>query len=66
MFIKPSKDMSATTAPLLLTQPVEAPAVQSVESELTDGPAPERLTPDDVSKMFKEITKLVYGARQKA
>ena len=66
MFIKPSKDMSATTAPLLLTQPVEAPAVQSVEAELTDGPAPERPTHDDVSKMVKEITQRVYGATQQS
>jgi hypothetical protein len=66
MFVKPSEDMSPKTAPLLLTQPIETPAAQSVDAELTAGPAPERLTPEAVSKMFKEVTELVYGAGQKA
>ena len=65
MFAKQSKDMSPKTAPLLLTQPVTPAVVQSVDSELTSGPLPDRLTPEDVSKMFKEVTEKVYGAGQK-
>ncbi len=66
MFVKPSEDMSPKTAPLLLTEPVEGPAVQSVDVELTQGPAPKRLTPAEVSKMFKEVTEIVNGTGQKA
>jgi hypothetical protein len=65
MYATPPKDMSPKTSPLLLTQPVETPVVQSVDSELNSGPLPTRLTPDDVSKMFKEVTKIVYGTGQK-
>jgi len=59
MYAKPSKDMSPKSAPLLLTTPVN-----SVVSELRAGPPPAQLTPDEVSKLFVEVSKLVYGSGQ--
>ena len=64
MYVKPSVDMSPKSAPLLLVDPVDTPAVQSVDAELTSGPVPDRMTPAQVSKMFKEVTEIVYGSGQ--